>query len=65
MCGAAASASAAATPAFTDIGIMRVLNGGDTNSHAAGAHQREHERRQQDRVEGELHVVMTGSSTTR
>ena len=41
MCGAAASASAAATPAFTVVGIMRVLNGGDTNSHADGAHERE------------------------
>ena len=31
---AAASASAAATPAFTVLGIMFVLNGGATNSHA-------------------------------
>ena len=35
MCGAAASASDAAMPAFTETGIMRVLNGGDTKSHAA------------------------------
>ena len=32
---AAASASAAATPAFTVTGIIRVLNGGEMNSHAA------------------------------
>ena len=31
---AAASASAAAMPTFTVVGIMRVLNGGETNSHA-------------------------------
>src|SRR3954447_11020191 len=35
MCGAAASASVAASPAFTMVGIMRVLNGGATKSHAA------------------------------
>ena len=31
---AAASASEAATPAFTVVGIIRVLNGGAMNSHA-------------------------------
>ena len=34
MCGTAASASEAAMPAFTVVGIMRVLNGGDVNNHA-------------------------------
>ena len=40
-CGAAASASAAAMPAFTVVGIMRVLNGGDDEQPGGGAHQRE------------------------
>src|SRR5690242_6672382 len=34
MCGAAHTASDAAMPTFTTVGIMRVLNGGDTNSQA-------------------------------
>ena len=38
---AAASASAAAMPTFTVVGIIVVLNGGETNSHAECAHERE------------------------
>ena len=34
ICGAAANASAAAIPAFTAAGMMRVLNGGDTTKNA-------------------------------